>query len=921
MRYRVLGPVRMTPQTPSAAKPRAVLATLLVQSNTVVSTHTLIDELWGAEPPRTATTTLQVYVSQLRKALLADTGEAAGVTGTAQPLLTRPPGYLMQLAPEELDLTVFESLRAEGRAAYGRREYEAASRALSRALGLWTGPALSGIPHGPSLETSAIRLNELRAEVLEQRISADLRLGLHQELVGELMGLAHEHPLRETLHCHLMVALYRSGRQSDALQAYHRARRSLADELAVEPGPVLTRLHERVLASDPSLARHGEPPLRLVPVGGSGDRPAGAPGNGSGNGSAGYGRDTRPTVWLPPAAADFTGREDQLAVGERLLAGEPPGRNRVLVLSGRAGAGKTALAVRLAHDAAGRFPDGRVMVTLRDADGRAVEPRTAMATLLRRMRGPRATGSDSGPEPLPSSETELAELLHERTEGREVLIILDDAVSEAQVRPVLSAVPGSTVILTSRQVLGALESARHLTLDVLSTREAEALLMACGGPRMRDDPEAAGEIAQLCGRLPLALRVAAAGLAARPHWTVAGLARRLRDERTRLAALALGDLDVRGTLLTAYRDVDEKARRAFRILALAALPDFAPATGTALLAVDPVEAERITEQLVQAHLLEARRQPGRLAPVRYSFHSLLRPLALEALAEESPQEGPAAVERLCRAFLTLARHADALLAPGRERLTYEAEPPSAISPGEVVGNAPLRWFQEESAGLAEAVRQAHAAGLWSLCCSLASATAGYYEASALWDEWQTTHDLALDAARRSGDAEAEAVIQRSLGDLAWQRHQTSLASDRYRLARQLFTRQGDRVAAGRCLSAEADALLAMGQIARAGHGYARALSVSRLVDDARGSAESLRGLALVAQREGRHEEALARMKECESAARAAGDRRWTEYASRTASALRIALASGRRAGASSIPLEVRPGVWLFLPSGPARRAA
>ncbi|MGW3953158.1 BTAD domain-containing putative transcriptional regulator [Streptomyces sp. NPDC004752] len=918
---------------PSAAKPRAVLATLLVQRDTVVSTHTLIDELWGAEPPRTATTTLQVYVSQLRKALLEGADDTVARTGTEQPLVTRPPGYMLRVAPEELDLGVFESLRAEGRAAYGRCEYEAASRALGRALGLWTGPALSGIPHGPTLETSAIRLNELRAEVLEQRISADLRLGQHQELVGELMALAHEHPLRETLHCHLMVALYRSGRQSDALQVYQQARRSLVDELGVEPGPVLSRLQERILASDPSLAWHGEPERRLVPVGESGRHPAdGAPGGsakgsaggGSAEGSASGGRDAGPTVWLPPAVADFTGREDQLAFGERVLAGDPPGRNRVLVLSGRAGAGKTALAVRLAHGAADRFPDGRILVTLRDAGGRAVEPRTAMATLLRRLRGPQSTAAaaDVGAEPpLPSSEAELAELLHRRTEGRRMLVVLDDAVSEAQVRPVLSALPDSTVILTSRQVLGALDSVRQLTLDVLSAPEAEALLAACGGERMRDEPEAAAEIARLCGRLPLALRVAAAGLAARPHWTAAGLARRLRDERTRLAALALGDLDVRSTLLTAYHDVDEEARHAFRMLGLAPLPDFAPWTATALLATDPARAERLTERLVQAHLLEARRRPGRLTPVRYGFHALLRSLALDVLAEESPQEGPAAVERLCRAFLTLARHADAQLAPGRDLLSHEAEPVAGVSPEEVVGRAPLRWFQEESAGLSEAVRQAHAAGLWGLCCALASAAAGYYEAGALWDEWESTHDLALDAARAWGDGHAQAVILRSLGDLSWQRHQTSQAVDRYHRAWQLFTRHGDRAAAGRCLSAEADALLAMGHVGRAGRGYARALSESRPADDVRGAAESLRGLALVAQREGRPEEALARLDECESAARSAGDHRWIEYARRTASALRLALGSGQSAAAASIPLEVRPGVWLFHPVRPDQRAA
>ncbi|MEV7995896.1 BTAD domain-containing putative transcriptional regulator [Streptomyces sp. NPDC086077] len=909
MRYRVLGPVHMTPRTPSAAKPRAVLATLLVQSNTVVSTHTLIDELWGAEPPRTATTTLQVYVSQLRKILLENTGGAA-----AQPLLTQPPGYLMRVAPEELDLTVFESLRAEGRAAYGRQEYAAASRALSRALGLWTGPALSGIPHGPSLETSAIRLNELRAEVLEQRISADLRLGQHQELVGELMALAHEHPLRETLRCHLMVALYRSGRQSDALQVYHQARRSLVDELGVEPGPVLSRLHERILASDPSLAWHGEPERGPAPVGGSGDhRPAG--------GSSG--RPAGPPLWLPPTVADFTGRENELVVGARLLARAPAGRTTVLALSGRAGVGKTTLAVRLAHGAADRFPGGRVLVTLRDAGGRAVDPRTAMATLLRRLRGPLAQewGTDGDAAPLPSCETELAELLHARTKGRTMLVVLDDAVSEAQVRPVLAALSDCAVVVTSRQVLGALENVRHLTLDVLSRPEAEALLTACGGERMRDDPEAAGEIAGLCGRLPLALRVAAAGLAARPHWTAAGLVRRLRDERTRLHALALGDLDVRSTLLTAYHDVGEEARHAFRVLGQAALPDFAPWTATALLGTDPARAERLTEELVAAHLLEARRRPGRLTPVRYGFHTLLRSLALGTLAEECPEEGVAAVERLCRAFLTLARHADARMAPGRDRLAYDAEPVPGVVPRHVVGSSPLRWFQEESAGLSEAVRQAHAAGLWGLCSALASSAAGYYEASALWDEWQSTHDLALDAARAAGDVHAEAVVLRSLGDLAWQRHRTSSALDRYRLARELFTRHGDRAGAGRCLSAEADVLLALGRADRAGRAYARALAECRSAGDARGSAEALRGLALVALRQGEQEEALAHLDACESAARSAGDGRWTEYARRTASALRMALASGEPGAEHAVPLEVRPGVWLFHPSGPDQRAA
>ncbi|MFE3696171.1 BTAD domain-containing putative transcriptional regulator, partial [Streptomyces sp. NPDC059129] len=234
MRFRVLGPVSLSPRTPSAAKPRALLATLLVQAGEVVPAHSLIDELWGNEPPRTATTTLQVYVSQLRK-ILAE-GPA---TTTGGLLVTRPPGYLLQIPDQEqdFDLPLFERLRTDGRTAYQRNDFAGASRLLGDALALWGGPALSGIPHGVRLESAAIRLDELRLEVLEQRIVADLRLGHHQELAGELLALANEHPLRETLHAHLMVALYRTGRGSDALRVYGRLRRSLVEELGVEPGP------------------------------------------------------------------------------------------------------------------------------------------------------------------------------------------------------------------------------------------------------------------------------------------------------------------------------------------------------------------------------------------------------------------------------------------------------------------------------------------------------------------------------------------------------------------------------------------------------------------------------------------------------------------------------------------------------------
>ena len=332
----------------------------------------------------------------------------------------------------------------------------------------------------------------------------------------------------------------------------------------------------------------------------------------------------------------------------------------MLAVSGRAGSGKTTLAVRLAHEAADRFPDGRILLSMRDAGGQGIDPARAMTTLLRRL------GADGSPasESVPCGVEELSDLLHRATRGRKLFLVLDDAVSEAQVRPVLSSVPDSTVVPTAAGAGRARGRTASGARRAACRQDAAQLLLAAGGARMGQEPDAVAEIARLCGCLPLALRVAAAGLAARPHWKASELADRLRNERTRLAALALGDLDVRSSLLTAYRDVGPEEQHAFRLLALAPLPDFAPWSAAALLGTSTAEAEQLAEELVRANLLEAHRSPGSRTPVRYGFHSLLRSLALEMLASEAePDAVREATERLGRATLTLARHADARLSP------------------------------------------------------------------------------------------------------------------------------------------------------------------------------------------------------------------------------------------------------------------
>ncbi|WP_445529224.1 BTAD domain-containing putative transcriptional regulator [Streptomyces cyslabdanicus] len=877
MRFRVLGPIRMAPVTPSAAKPRAVLATLLTQANSIVSTHTLIDELWGTEPPRTATTTLQVYVSQLRKDLLS------GAPDGKQPLLTRPPGYLLQVGQDDLDLLVFEALREHGRAAHARKEYAEASAVLSRALALWTGPALSGIAHGSALESSAIRLDELRTEVLEQRIGADLYLGRHQELIGELRSLVHDQPLRETLHCHLMVALYRSGRQSDALKVYRQARLALVSELGVEPGPVMSRLHKRILAGDPRLAWAGDE-QRTTAV-----RPA-AP------------QDT-PTL-LPPLIPDFTGRSAQLSVGRRFLDAAGTTAERILAVSGRPGVGKTVLVTRLAHEADEHFPDGRVFLRLRNASGKPLAPQDVVGALLQRLNDGAPTSDGTGHDALGDVPPE--NLLRKRTAGRKMLFVLDDAVSEAQMRSVLSALPDSTVVLTSRHPLSAIGEARHVVLDVFDAAEARAFLLRCGGARIQAGQDACAEIARLCGHLPLALRIAAAGLASRPHWTARDVVRRLADDRTRLSALTLGDLDVRSSLLAAYEEMGAPERHAFRLLGLAPQPTFAPWSAVALLGTNMPGAEQSVEELVRAQLLEARTAAGRSARTRYGFHPLLRSLSLELLGNGSPK----ATERLCQACTVLARTADALLTPGRDLRVHAVATPTGIDPAPLVGPAPLLWFQDEAKGILEIVRQAHAVELWQLCVSIASAATGFYEATARWEEWEQSHRLALEAARRSTDEHGEAVVVLALADLDWQRHCLRAAVDRYRNARRLFTRHGDRAGEARCLCGEADVALSLGLLDHAERRYSGALSAARTAADARATAHALRGLALTAQAQGRDAEARHYLADCSAAARETGDRRWQEHTVRLTEAGGALPDARHPAFAAGGHLEMRPGVWL-----------
>lgn len=896
MRFQILGSVQIGSHTPSSGKQRAILGALLVRTNEIVSASALIEELWGQNPPRTASTTLQVHISHLRKLLSAQEypdEEAAlrsGRSGCSR-IVTKPSGYLLPVAPHELDLCEFESLYGQGKAAYKSQEFAEAARLLGGALGLWHGPALSGVPSGYLLETASARLTELRLDALEHRISAELRIGRHRELLVELTTLAREHPLREALHGHLMVALYRSSRQPDALRVYGRLRRCLIEELGTEPGTALRKLHQDMLRGEPSLDWRG-PAVRVA-------APAG------------------PIVRLPRVGAELIGREDSLAEADRAVRDGGSGRSGpILVIGGGAGVGKTAFAVELAHRMAGRYPDGQVTVGLRDADGTPLDPHAVLVRLLHRLgydvrrddvRQDDSPGSAAGPAAAGDVGVgELADLLFRVAAGRRLLFVLDDVADEAAIGPILAALPDAAVVITGRTPLTGVEGARHIALPALAPAAAVELLARVAGERITEDPASAAEIARQCDFLPLALRAAGARLAAHPHWRAETMVTRLSSANTRLDELTVGELDVRNSLLAGYRQADEPEQRAFRLLSLLPADGFAPWIAAALLDLPPAAAERVFERLVLLGVLRTR--PGAGLSARYEHPALFRALAAELLADEDPAVVREAMARMCAAYLVPAQVADARLTPGRSSPDGLPAQSAAdhIPVHEVVGDAPLRWFQDECPALVDAVRLAHAAGLWRLTWRLADSLAGYFEVSGLWEEWETTDALALDAARQAGDLAAEAAILQSQGRLAWQRRQVEQAEVCFSQARQRAREANSARGEGRSLIGLADIALDQGDLTRAQAQYQEALSRCWSADDPHGVVDTLRGLAFTELRQGHGATAQRRFTECQRIAQDAGDRRWSEFAYRAVDRI-------QRTGAhqSETPLEIRPGIWWF----------
>jgi DNA-binding SARP family transcriptional activator len=455
-------------KTVRAPQPRVVLAVLLTEAGSTVSVDRLVDEIWGDHPPQAAVNTVQSYVVRLRR-LLGDSPSR---------LITAGRGYQLLVADDELDSRAFETLVESGqRHLQGGRPADAVDQ-LATALALWRGPAMNDVPASPAVTAEAIRLEQRRLTALECRLGAELVLGRHAETVDELERLVAEYPLREGLRRHLMLALYRCGRRAEALDRYREGRAVLVTEFGMEPGPGLRDLERAILADDERLVLASGPAVtsvaELVSI----------------------------PAQLPADVGGFIGREHAL----RVLDGIPDA-TVIRTITGMAGVGKTALAVHWAHRVRDRFADGQLYVNLRGyASGRPLRPIEALARFLH------ALGVPAGQ--VPTDDDEAAALYRTRLAGRRMLILLDNAGSPDQVRPLLPGVPGCVVLVTSRDNLAGLlvrEGAYNIRLDVLTDAEARLLLTnLLGADRLGAESDTAAELAALCARLPLALRLAAA---------------------------------------------------------------------------------------------------------------------------------------------------------------------------------------------------------------------------------------------------------------------------------------------------------------------------------------------------------------------------------------------------------------------------
>ncbi|WIN00370.1 BTAD domain-containing putative transcriptional regulator [Actinoplanes oblitus] len=852
------------------ARQRCVLGVLLVEAGRPVTMDQLIDRVWGANPPQRAAGALYSYLSRLRGAL-------AGATGVE--IRREPGGYLLTVDPQVVDLHRFRGLIRLARAAEPDRS---AADLITGALQLWRGDPFAG------LDTPW--LAAMRRTLLGERFAAELdrndvllRLGRHGELLPALTAAVAEHPLDERLAGQAMLALYRCGRQADADEQYRRIRRSLADELGSDPGSALRRLHEQILAADPALDVPAADPRSAVP-----DAPAGDAGN-----------PVAPPVvaapvptQLPADVRAFTGRAGELATLDRLLVtpgAEPP--LTVALLSGTAGVGKSALAVRWAHRVRDAFPDGQLYVNLRGYD--AEQP----VTVADALAGFLTALGVRGPEIPPGNDERAARYRSELT-GRRMLVLLDNASSVEQVRPLLPGTGSCLVLITSRDSLPgmvAVHGAERVNLDLLPLPDALTLLRKLIGTRVGAEPAAAEALAAACARLPLALRIAAELAAERTDVPLAELVAELGDHRVRLDLLDAGGdprAEVRAVFSWSYQNLPDAAARTFRLLGLHPGETAHVDAVAALTGSTASEARRQLGVLVRASLVQAGRGG------RYSMHDLLRVYAAELAAEHDGEpDRRAALTRLFDHYLSRAEAAMGTLYP--DGATVPGDPDEARA-----------WIEAERPNLAATCVYGAAHGFYRHTVALVGTLFRYLDAAGPVAEAATVTASAVAAARAIGDGAAQARSLSQLGRLHRRQGRLHEAAATYRQALFRYAELGDRAAEAQVLRNLGSVDWRLGDYRQAADHYRRAWTLYEQLGDDAGQADALVRLGLVDARLGDQDQAVRRFESALELYALLGDRYSEAYVlsllarqprhptglERAAAHLEQSLAAVRRAG-------------------------
>ncbi|MEH6374599.1 BTAD domain-containing putative transcriptional regulator [Streptomyces sp. KLMMK] len=811
MEFRLLGTVAMGTETGDVplgpVKRRSLLAALLLRPNYPLSVEQLMAALWDHEPPLHARGVIQGHVSRLR-ALLAAAG--AGAYGVG--LVTQGAGYVLRMPETLLDAYRFEELVSSAR---GQRAPADAVVMYQEALSLWRGSALADVYPSPPLQAAAHALEELRLASVEQLASGYTRLGEHARAAAVLHVEACAHPLRESLSAALMGALQRAGRRSEALDWFHRTRRLLADELGVDPGRELADAYASAL-------RGGEGEVVKATAGNMTTAAAAAvPALDPDPAPAGTTSASQPVPvpaavphagvpdLLPRAPRGFHGRAAELAALSRAAAGEAP----VCLVTGPAGVGKTALVLHWAHHGRAGFPDGWLYADLRGFSDTG-EP--ALIEVLREFLPALGVAQHR----IPESANGAAALFRSLAADRRLLVVLDNARDSEQVRPLLPGGPRCVTVVTSRHRLPGLivtDAARPVPVDVLGPQDGTALLAGVlGAERVLAEPVAARRLAELCGGLPLALRVAAARLVQRPGWSLGAMTAELSDETRRLSLLDVEDTGVRAALRLTLQQLPGHVSRQFAHLGRHPGTHVDRYTAAALAGTDPAAAEAALERLAVAHLVME------TAPGRWALHDLVR------LYARGLDAGPEALKRVLDHYIATALAAMAAAEPGNEEccpLPADFLPPAAVREfGD--RSAAVAWYAAERDDLTLAVAAARAAALHSRAWRIVLMMWPLI----VWrvrDGWVPLLEAGLEAARADADQYGEARILNVLGWALIEEGRSTEALTRLEAASALASRAGDLNAEANALLVLAMAQAALGAPDEAAEGCERAVELAR----------------------------------------------------------------------------------------------